>query len=381
MSNQDTLQTEPDVVDGERGLPSVNSTKPTTNRILVVLFVIIALGITALVFYLNSDGESFEAAKTDVSGAHVPSMRARTFELPPETLSVEPIEVITYDEIKANKNHEAQVVVEKPRPILNKSASSFMANSSSTIGGSSSGGTEDTATAVSDLLDQLGKAEQESLGESNAKSPLASLLTSTESNGSRASFLGDRNYIMAQGSFIDCTLETKLVSTVPGMTSCVISKNLYSDNGKILLVERGAKASGQYASTVTQGQKRIFVLWERIKTPNGVIINLASPGTDSLGGSGLPGHVDNHFWERFGGALMFSLVDDLAQAAVNSTNNADNSISFGGTAESSGDVATEIIKNTINIKPTLYKNQGERINIFVARDLDFSGVYDVKAVD
>jgi type IV secretion system protein VirB10 len=230
------------------------------------------------------------------------------------------------------------------------------------------------------MINTMNEANDVGIAPEGGKSLLSSLLTNNNEDKSNASFLGNRNLLIAQGTFIDCVLRTKLISTVAGMSSCVISKNIYSDNGKVVLVERGSEVIGQYQTTLQQGQKRIFVLWNRIKTPNGVVIDLASPGTDSLGASGLPGWVDTHFWERFGSALLFSVVDDLAQAAVNQSNNSDNqTINFGNTAEASGEVATEIIKSTIDIKPTLYKNQGERINIFVARDLDFSGVYDVRA--
>jgi type IV secretion system protein VirB10 len=41
-------------------------------------------------------------------------------------------------------------------------------------------------------------------------------------------------------------------------------------------------------------------------------------------------------------------------------------------------MAAKALENSINIPPTLYKNQGERVAIFVARDLDFRGVYGLE---
>lgn len=122
----------------------------------------------------------------------------------------------------------------------------------------------------------------------------------------------------------------------------------------------------------------MFVLWARAKTPHGVIVNLVSPATDSLGRSGFDGEIDNHFWERFGGALLLSIVSDgsriggqqisKSEIEINSTQNAGNSAAA---------IATE---QSINIPPTLTKNQGELVSIFVARDLDFSFVYDLRLV-
>ena len=191
-----------------------------------------------------------------------------------------------------------------------------------------------------------------------------------------AGVLYNRDYLLAKGAYIDCVLNTSMNSTVAGMTKCTLTRHIYSDNGTTLLLERGSEVTGEYQADLKQGQSRLFVLWDRIKTPNGVVIDLASPATDSLGAGGVSGHVDTHFWKRFGGAMMLSLIDDIATyAATNGRNNINN---FQTSSDSAESMATEALKSTINIPPTFYKNQGERVGIVVARDLDFSTVYQLK---
>lgn len=208
---------------------------------------------------------------------------------------------------------------------------------------------------------------------------LGKSLQPTITRGTMATKLPDRNYLIAKGAFMDCALETRIDSTRSGMTSCTLTTNMYSENGKVILLERGSKMTGQYQGGLKQGEARIFVLWTRVQTPKGVIINLDSPGTDALGGSGLDGYVDNHFWQRFGGAIMLSLIDDAFLAATQRDNGGGTTVNLGNTSTASQNLAAEALKNTINIPPTLMKNHGDHINVFVARDLDFRSVYGIRA--
>jgi len=215
----------------------------------------------------------------------------------------------------------------------------------------------------------------------SAQSTLSNALSATRAGEVSASLLPDPDMTLTEGMFLDCILQTALSSEVPGMTSCVLARNVYSTNGNVLLLERGSRLIGQYqAAQLHHGQSRIFVLWTRAETPDGVIINLDSPNTDALGRSGLDGKVDNHFWARFGSALLVSVVDDLASSAVqNSSGSNNNSLTFTNTANSANNAAAIIVENTVNIPPTLTKAQGAHINIFVARDLYFGNVYGLTA--
>ena len=161
------------------------------------------------------------------------------------------------------------------------------------------------------------------------------------------------------------------------MISCGVTKNIYSVNGKVLLIERGSKVVGEATATLRSGQKRIFALWTRIETPHGIVVDINSPGTDALGRGGIDGQIDSHWFERFGNAYLISIVQDAVGVVAAQSGSPSSGVAFQNTQNTGNQLAAEILKDSITIPPTLLKNQGERIAIFVARDLDFSNVYDL----
>jgi len=208
-------------------------------------------------------------------------------------------------------------------------------------------------------------------------SALVGLLRPNVTPAVQAQVLPTQRMLLPKGAFIDCTLETAIDSSLPGLTTCITATNTFGADGKVVLLERGTKLVGETRGEVRQGSARVFVLWTEARTPTGVVVPLASPGTDELGRPGLPGKVNRHFFERFGAAILISVIDGAIQAAVQSE-------SSGGTViydpSSSQDIMTEVLKSTINIPPTVVKQNGDRIQILVARDLDFRPVYELRPV-
>ena len=185
-----------------------------------------------------------------------------------------------------------------------------------------------------------------------------------------------RRLLLPKGAFLDCTLETAIDSTLPGMTTCVMATDAFGVDGTVVLLERGTKLIGETRGQVAQGTARVFVLWTEARTPTGVIVPLDSPGADELGRSGLPGEVNRHFWQRFGAAMLVSVIDGVAQAAAQSSGSGSSVVVNPSTPQ---DVLGEVLKSTVNIAPTVNKRNGDRIQVFVARDLDFRSVYELRA--
>lgn len=205
------------------------------------------------------------------------------------------------------------------------------------------------------------------------------MLTGTRTQASKVSRVKNRHLTVEKGTFIDCILETRLDTTVSGMTACVIPQNIYSMDGRTVLIEKGSRALGEYRGSVQNGLERIFLLWTEVRTPTGMVVKLDSPAADALGGGGVGGYVDHHWWKRFGNALLFSIISDGFDFATAKAQEGRDNNYYTNTSDNMSAIIEQAMQQAGNIPPTLTKNQGERVGIFVARDIDFSSVYSLDA--
>ncbi len=57
------------------------------------------------------------------------------------------------------------------------------------------------------------------------------------------------------GASIPCILETAISSDQPGFTSCIVSRDILSDNGRVVLLDKGTQIIGEYRAGLKRGQK------------------------------------------------------------------------------------------------------------------------------
>jgi type IV secretion system protein VirB10 len=202
-----------------------------------------------------------------------------------------------------------------------------------------------------------------------------------------ASMLGNRSLTLPKGTAFTCALKTKVISATSGFVGCQVQRNVFSDDGRVLLIERGSHMDGEYRiASVRPGTVRIPVLWTRIRTPNGVTVDIDSPGTGRLGESGIDGYVDNRWFERIGAAMLLSLIDDSVKLVIQNESNRGgdsstaNTVVLPSTTANASKLAEKVLDSTISIPPLIYQNQGGIVGIYVARDVDFSSVYELKPV-
>ena len=188
----------------------------------------------------------------------------------------------------------------------------------------------------------------------------------------RATRLRDPARTIPQGAVVPAVLETAINSDLPGSVRAVVSRDVRSFDGRQVLIPRGSRLIGQYKSAVAVGQTRAFVIWSRVLTPDGISVDIASPGADSLGRGGLDGETDSHFLRRFGASILLTVIDAAAGAVANQ-NSSGNTFVIGSPVQANR-VAEIALQKQIDIPTTIKVAQGTPLQVFVARDLDFSGV-------
>ena len=215
-----------------------------------------------------------------------------------------------------------------------------------------------------------------------APGPLEARLKPTLLTGSRARLLPHPDMLVTQGTIIPCVLQTAINTQLAGYVKCVLPNEVRSTTGNVRLLDRGTTVVGEIQAGLVRGQSRVFILWDRAETPDHAVIDISSPGTDELGRSGVAGTVNNHWWERFGSAILLSVVQGGLQAgtalAANSGNSGGSGTYFNSFQQNGTNISDTALQASINIPPTLEKNQGGTVAIFVAKDLDFSDVYDLR---
>jgi type IV secretion system protein VirB10 len=186
----------------------------------------------------------------------------------------------------------------------------------------------------------------------------------------------------------------------------ITREDVWSFDGRRVLIPSGSTLIGEYRSGLARGQTRVFVVWTRLLRPDGVSVQLGSPGTDDLGRAGNAGFLDNHYVERFGAAVALSVIGGVSQFVatlgqnVNSyqqqsqyvldpltgqltavttlpNQNLINARQIGTqqVSQSLTRLSQEALRDSINIPPTVYVDQGARIVVFIKKDLDFSLFY------
>jgi len=380
-------------VPGERDIPSVNQQRSLQNRVnnLLALIVVTLVGGGFLYFYYSNLSHKQADAKAKVVQERTAKSTGE-MKLPPLGAVESPQAAATDSTAAPDRGPTALADVLGAAPPLGSAAATpstpgAVALPSAPPAKSASQLALERQLTPSVLLRSseaaiavgtgVIPAAETSVTTGNDRGQLSGYLTPSVATATRAQVLATRRFIIPKGNFLDCTLETAINSELPGMTTCVTAFDIFGADGKVVLLERGSKLVGETRGQVAQGMSRLFILWSEARTPTGVVAQLDSPGTDELGRAGVTGNVNNHFWARFGAALLVTVIDGALQGVAQHQESSGSTVVLN--PQGGQQVIDDILRNTINIPPTITVNQGSRIQVIVARDVDFRPVYELRA--
>ncbi|MDZ5760960.1 TrbI/VirB10 family protein [Lyticum sinuosum] len=194
---------------------------------------------------------------------------------------------------------------------------------------------------------------------------------------------------IVQGKIIDAVLETAITTQMgqSGIVRATISRDVYADQGKNILIPKGSRVIGNYQGGVKDGQTRVSIVWDRIVTPKGIDIKIASEASDRLGRTGVPGFVDDKFGSKLISALLISYIIPLGALEITGGGNDTITTSNDGTKTSNTTTARaqilsdatdefstsaeDIVKQRFPDTTVISVDQGAMIKILANKDIVF----------
>jgi len=181
----------------------------------------------------------------------------------------------------------------------------------------------------------------------------------------------DRDRIITEAVLIPAILREEINSELGGKVVAQVEQNVYGESGRKILIPAGSKAIGRYLPLKKAGDTRINIIWHRIITPEGINIHTADAEmADAMGRAGVTGQVDNHYFERFGIALLVSTLTAVTTYNV-PVDNQGQAVVIQSYGQGATSLAQSILNDHINIKPTVTIPAGSRIMISPQRDIWF----------
>lgn len=178
-------------------------------------------------------------------------------------------------------------------------------------------------------------------------------------------------YQLMAGTIIAASLMTGLNSDLPGTIIAQVTEPVYDTvTGQYLLIPQGTRLIGKYDSTITFGQDRALVVWQRIIRPDGssiVIDNL--PGTDTAGYAGIADDVDFHMGELAQGIGLSTLLTVGTELSFGSNESDLAKAIREATQQNTSNAGQRIVERMLNIQPTITVRPGWTIRIIVHKDI------------
>jgi type IV secretion system protein VirB10 len=177
-------------------------------------------------------------------------------------------------------------------------------------------------------------------------------------------------WVIRAGTVIPASLLTGLDSDLPGIVLAQVTENVRdSVTGRTVLIPQGSRLIGQYDSSISYGQKRAFVVWQRILFPDGSSLRLDNmPASDAAGHAGLADAVDGHGWQLIKAVVLSSLVGVGSQLSLGSGRGIVRALRQ-SVQQNGSQAGEQVVSRGLSIQPTISVRPGWPVRVLVSEDL------------
>ncbi|MEN5168710.1 TrbI/VirB10 family protein [Brevundimonas pondensis] len=175
------------------------------------------------------------------------------------------------------------------------------------------------------------------------------------------------------GAIVPAALLTGVDTARAGPVVAMVTQNVFDTvSGRHLLVPQGTRLIGRHEGESAYGDRRAFLVWERLILPNGKSLILdGEPGVDAEGAIGVRGQVDRGLFPLLVGTLFAGAVTTLGQMAR------DDSGGSGGWLGDAGDAAAiegaqvggRLVDRELEVRPSIRLRAGALVRVMITRDL------------
>ena len=200
---------------------------------------------------------------------------------------------------------------------------------------------------------------------------------------------------IVSGKVIEAVLETAIYSQAAGTVRAVISRDVLGEMGSKILIPRGSRVYGSYATTATTTQTRLLITWTKVIRPDGIVITMNADTYDQSGKKGIEGDIDTRYGELFRNSLLYSFVTLGTAIAVEKiagikgstsivagngtsvTNTSPANAAANSVIETARDIADKMTDGlTDDLKPIVSIPQGVLLKLISSTDIVINSAYN-----
>lgn len=180
-------------------------------------------------------------------------------------------------------------------------------------------------------------------------------------------------YELKAGTVIPAALLTGIDTERAGPVVATVTQNVFDTvSGRHLVLPQGARLIGRHEGESAYGDRRAFLVWDRLILPNGKSLLLSGePGVDAQGAVGVRGQVDRRLLPLVAGTLFAGAVTTLGQIARTGGDRGGGLLGDAGDAAAieGAQVGGRLVDRELEVRPSIRLRPGAPVRVMITRDL------------